>query len=174
MAGRLSHPYVVRTYGACTEDASELILVMEVTHTLPRDRALSFPSRFHAFICKQQTQSLFLSLPLCLSLSLYHAQPPPPPPLLQYAEGGTLRDLIKARSGTLPDHERMQFVQQLAAGLSYLHSHEVRLPNPSALNTHGDAYPCLAVRDRRRAAHPRIERGTLFVSLVFPFSCTLL
>ena len=27
---RLSHPYVVRTFGACTDDASELVLVMEL------------------------------------------------------------------------------------------------------------------------------------------------
>ncbi|KAJ1483400.1 kinase-like domain-containing protein [Baffinella frigidus] len=38
------------------------------------------------------------------------------------AEGGTLCDLLKERSGTLADHERMRFVRQLAAGMSCLHS----------------------------------------------------
>ncbi|KAJ1465686.1 kinase-like domain-containing protein [Baffinella frigidus] len=77
---RLAHPYVIRMYGACTDDATLLIIVMEL------------------------------------------------------AEGGTLCALIKGLRGTLTDLERMRFVRQLAAGMSYLHSREVAHRDLKSLN----------------------------------------
>ena len=55
--GRLSHPYVIRTYGACTDDGTLLILVMEVSQTLPRDRTLSH-------LCDRNPISTLSPLPL--------------------------------------------------------------------------------------------------------------
>ena len=43
-------------------------------------------------------------------------------------EGGTLHDYLKAQQSTINDQERMRVVQQLAAGMSYLHSREVLHP----------------------------------------------
>jgi len=57
LSSRLTHPYVIRTFGACTEDMSKPILVLEVC---PR----------HASLSLSHTNSLPHSLPLSLSLSL--------------------------------------------------------------------------------------------------------
>ena len=65
----------------------------------------------------------------------------PSPNSLQYAEDGTLRDFLKAHSKTLKDQDRKRFVWQLAAGMSYLHTMEVRLPDFSALNVRGGGVP---------------------------------
>ena len=57
-----------------------------------------------------------------------------PSSALQLAEEGTLRQYIKARQSTIEDHDRMRFVRELAAGMSFLHLREVLLHAPSALN----------------------------------------
>ena len=105
---------MIRTYGACTDDGTLLILVMEVHQPVPSDRI---------FFSRETAPSISHAIKPLSSPAWVHTLTPSPS---QLAKDGTLRDLIRQRGGTLTDNERMRFVGQLAAGMSYLHSREVR------------------------------------------------